>query len=199
MLSKSRFVMALIFSAIWLSGCASGPSVLPTSFSTVMQAFSGGDHLNPPPNMPSDARKNTTVPVTYEDAYRAAVVSLTQAQIDIENENKAEGVVLAQQIVQVVPGFQPTNNFNNQRSLERRYFYAIVLQEKGAELTQITAYAKVQGRCYFAPATFGLPSDKVSCQHYSTVHWASGVDSAQEHLSQFMIFLRNNLIAAGAM
>ena len=197
--SKHWFMIALVILAVKLGGCASGPSVLPSTFSNVEQVFANGAHLNPPPNTPADSRKHIEVPVNYEDAYRATIVSLTQALMNIERENKAQGVVFAQKIVQVIPGFHPTNNFNNQRSQERRYYFAIVLKEKGAELTEITAYAKVQGRCYFASTAFGLPTDKVNCQNYATVHWASGIDSAQESLSQFMILLRNNLIAAGAM
>ena len=197
--SRNWIIILTLALGVGLGGCATGPSVLPDTFSNVIQAYDDGAYLNPPANIPADSSKRVTLPVSFEDAYRATIVSLTQAQMSIESEDKARGVVLAQQILQSVPGFQPTNNFNNQRSQERRYFFAIVLKEKEAELTEIIAYARVQGRCYFTAQSFGLPNDKENCQKYAAVHWAEGVDSAQNNLSQFIILLRNNLIAAGAM
>jgi hypothetical protein len=197
--SRNWIIILTLVRGVGLGGCATGPSVLPDTFSNVIQAYDDGAHLNPPANIPADSSKRVTVPVNFEDAYRATIVSLTQAQMNIESEDKAGGVVFAQQIVQAVPGFQPTNNYNNQRSQERRYFLAIVLKEKEAELTEITAYARVQGRCYFIAQSFGLPNDRQNCQNYAAVHWATGIDSAQNNLSQFIILLRNNLIAAGVM
>ncbi len=197
--SKQWLPITFLILAVGFSGCVTGPSMLPNSFSSVDQVFTTGVQFTSPTNIPTDSRKRLTVPINFEDAYRATLVSLAQAQLNIESENKDDGVVFAQQVVQAVPGFQPANNFNNQRSLERRYFFAIVLKEKGPESTEITAFAKVQGRCYFVSLTYGLPSDKAACQRYADVHWAEGIDSAQESLSQFMILLRNNLLAAGLM
>jgi hypothetical protein len=198
-MSKKRLVCGTLFILFLftLEGCGGG-MWLPQRFGTVGEAYLSRDYLQSIEHIPSESYQKSMFNAPYEDVYRAVSVSASQAQLNIKKENKAEGLIFAEQALKINPPTDllncPANNFANNKPALWYYYYAIVIKEKGPKSTEVTAMAKAQGRCH----TGGCWGND-NCPHYSAIHWASGPDSAMTNLSQLMIFIRNNLIAAGLL
>jgi hypothetical protein len=151
---------------------------------------------------PPESMQKIVFNAPFEDVYRAANVSVSQVQWLIQKESKAQGIILAIQILEMLPPVTtancPLNGGANSRPRQRNYYYAVVIKEKGPKSTEITAVAKVQGGCEHK-ACFAAPSNNRACEAYASLHWATRDDSALPQLTQFMTFIRNNLIAAGLL
>jgi hypothetical protein len=165
---------------------------LPERFVRVGEAYSSKDYLQNTEQIPQDSFKKMLFQAPYEDVFRAASVSASQAQFSVEEEKKAEGVILATRTAKEQPPQIYPMSPVNQQPHQRNYYYAILVKEKGPKSTEVVIMAKVQGKCL----TELLISPAV-CKAYATPHWASGHDNAMQDLNQFIVFLRNNLIAAG--
>lgn len=198
-MSTKRVIFGTFFIVILLilGGCGGGVW-LPQRFGTAGEAYLSKDYLQSTEHIPSESHQKSMFNVPYEDVYRAVYVSASQAQLNIVKESKAEGVILALQALTINPPSDlmncPANNFANNKPLQWYYYYAIVIKERGPRSTEVTAMAKAQGRC-FSGVCFGNDP----CPQYASIHWAAGLDSAMTNLSQLMVFIRNNLIAAGLM
>jgi hypothetical protein len=190
----------MIFWFFTLAGC--GHVWIPTRFGTMEEAYSLGDPLRSTEGVPSESMQKVVFNAPYEDVFRAADVSASQTQWLIQKESKAEGIILAIRVLQIPPPPDTADCPNaagaNRRPTQRNYYYAVVIKEKGPKSTEITAVAKVQGRCEHK-SCFLEPTANAVCERYASLHWATGHDSAMSELTQFMTFIRNNLIAAGLL
>ncbi len=172
-----------------LSGCGSW---VPERFVRAGEAYSSKDYLKNFEHLPQDSFKKMVFQAPFEDVFRAASISVSQSQFSLEEERKAEGVILATRIVEALPPQDRPIAPGNQRPHQRNYYYAIVVKERGPKTTEVIIAAKAQGKCLIDPL-----SNTSACKAYSIPHWATGHDAATQDLNQFMIFLRNNLIQAG--
>jgi hypothetical protein len=119
----------------------------------------------------------------------------------VEVEDKTKGVIFATRTIQatpypIVPTCQYSQSLNGVPQ-QRNYYYAIVLKEQGAKSTEVTVLALAQGRCITGACARFLDGEE--CMKYSSVHWAMSLESSMTELNQVLIFIRNNLIAAGLM
>lgn len=188
-----------------LIGCSVG-RVVPERFMTVDQAFDPTSGFTPPAEYP-DAMKKSIFNVPYEDVYRAVEVSMSQAQFNVESENKAKGVILATRTVEM-----PIRIDYGDMSTPRRhtFFYAASVKELGPRKTEVTIAGKVQGQCgvggkaAFTLMTLGVVAGSVhawedNCFKLSGGMWAGGPYHQDKEFGQFMTFVRNNLIMAGVL
>lgn len=148
---------------------------------------------------PPQSRKAAVFAASYEEVYRAVVVSASQTQINIERENKSKGLVLGSRVVEALPPVPtcPGSQRVNGISQPRKYFYAIVIKEKGVRSTEVLASVKVQGACWTGHCFEYI--DMEACSQYARLHWANLVENPEKELTQLMTFIRNNLHAAGVL
>lgn len=196
-MKTARIVLITMALGIY-SGCAANVWH-PVRFSTTEEAFASlkpADQIPPP-----DSVKKGVFRAPFEDVWRAASISASQAQLNVEIENKAKGVIFATRTIQAAPfPTVPTCQFSqpyNGVPQQRNYYYAIVLKEQEAKSTEVTVLALAQGRC-ITGACAGFV-DGEECRKYSSIHWATGLENSMTELNQVLIFIRNNLIAAGSM
>jgi hypothetical protein len=148
---------------------------------------------------PPASKKVAVFNAPYEDVYRAVVVSTSQSQIFVEKESRSDGVVMGTRVVQARP-LVPICAYSREKNgvpLPRKYFYAVYVKELAAKSTQVTAAVKVQGSCWTGECA--QRADFAECKAYSTPHWAQPVEDADEGLTRLLTFIRNNLLAAGAI
>jgi hypothetical protein len=195
---KLLHVLILIFVFQALTGCGAG--WIPTRFATLQEAYPPGDILRSMEVVPSDSTIQKVFNAPYEDVFRAAIVSASQTQWLVEVQDKANGVILAMRVLQIMPPPDTADCQNNaganRRPSQRNSYYAVVIKEKGPKSIEVTAVAKAQGRCEHK-LCWGAPSANAVCERYASLHWATGHDNALSELTQFMVFISNNLIAAG--
>lgn len=193
-------VLFLICCFFALAGCG-GLTWIPTSFATLQEAYPSGDPLRSTEGIPSESMQKVVFNAPYEDVFRAASVSASQTQWLIQKESKTEGIILALRVLQIPPPPDTLDCPNaagaNRRPTQRNYYYAVVIKEKGPKSTEVAAVAKAQGMCHTSCYDLFNPSANTACERYASLHWASGHDTAMSELTQFMVFIRNNLIAAG--
>lgn len=188
-LARPRLSYAILSLWVLLAGCAT--TTLPERWSTAKDAFPSKADMIPPADK-TGVFEVTSFTAPYEDVYRAASVSASQAMLDVTAESKDDGYILAEQIPQGKPGIH--------------YYYAITVDELGPKQSRVTIMSKMQAQCVilgsgYSIATLGiLPAAQhatgetdEACRENSQVHW--GGDPTQ--FKQFMSFVRNNLIAAG--
>lgn len=185
----SACVLFVILCCIALTGCGTW---LPERFVRPDEAYSAKEYLQNTDQLPYDSFKKAVFKVPYEDVFRAASVSASQAQFNVEEERKADGVILATRIIQERPPHDGAPG--NQRPHQRNYYYAIVVKERGPKSTEVVIMAKAQGKCLADPLM-----GTAQCRAYAIPHWATVYDNATQDLGQFMTFLRNNLIMAGLL
>jgi len=192
MKSHRKLILSAIL-LIMLSAMLGCRSHLPVNFVTVEDAFPTGVSSSIA-NIPSESFKRSIYEATYEDVYRAVMVSVSQVQMNIEVTDKNKGIILATRTINIPPPFG-SDLADNRRPMQRNYYYKVMVIEKGSKSTEVIALAKAQGRCIDWPldnVMFGAP-----CGKYSTIHWAVNQESSAQELAQLMTFIRNNLIAAG--
>jgi hypothetical protein len=184
---------------VLLSGCPSVIQHPPQGrLSSVEEVF---DKVNPgaeADQAPAGSKRSNTFAASYQEVFRAVVVGASQNQINIESENRARGLVLGTRAIQTIPPVPrcPNSEQLNGRALPLKYFYVISVREKGPKTTEVVAALKAQGTCWSAC----LESvDLHQCKAYSVPHWATPPENPDETLTQLMVFIRNNLIAAGAL
>lgn len=156
-----------------------------------------------------DAVRRSLIAAPFADVQRAAMVAATQAQLNIEQEDKRSGVLLATRDVRA-----EWNPGNHNSVTDMRYAYLILVRETGPRTTEVLIASKVQANCrpysgmertLFAVTTLGiseaagLGGGNARCQSIAEGMWAQGQVGSQQEMGQFMNFLRNNLIAAGAL
>ena len=188
--------MMLVF---FLMGCFPKGIYLPEKFSTIQEAYPSDkvfDHLE---GIPVDSYKKVAFEAPYEDVFRVAKVSATQAMFNVESVDKSKGLILAMKATQE----QGVWNYNacGTPKNDKRYFYAIKVIETGSTTTEVIILSKTQGAsCYAGGASvgtvvgkgFGL-FNKKKAEAYASVHWSTNL----QDLLQFLTLIRSNLIAAG--
>jgi hypothetical protein len=203
---------ALAAGALGLAGCAA-PKVGYYDLWNVRDAFSkDGQALFTGEGISGAATKMALYPVSFEDAFHVADVAASQAQMEVEITDKSAGVIYATRTAMVPQGTG---------TIEQRTFYAITIQEQGKKKTQVRISAKVQRPCVARATTPGgrlvngvftlgtsevmvamgefhtdMDEEKKKCEAIYIPHWTAG---SGEEMSQFFIFMRNNLQAAGLM
>lgn len=200
----SRSVMSLLSFVIFvffLSGCFPRAIYLPERFSTIDEVYPSGevfDHLG---DVPVDSYKKVVFEAPYEDVFRIAEVSATQAMFNIESVDKAKGLIFALKVTQE-PGVWNYSACGSPRN-DKRYFYAIRVKETGPTTTEVTILSKAQGAsCYAGGASVGTAVgtglgvfNKDKAVAYASVHWSTNL----QDLLQYVTLMRNNLIASGYM
>lgn len=206
----SKWACALFCASLAL-GCTTVPDGGNFRFKSAVELFEESAAMDWS-TIPAEANQMTVLPVAFADAFRAATVSATQAQFNIEKIDARQGRLLALRDLRAAwnPG-----NPNSITSM--RYGYLIQLREQGPKLTEVRIAAKVQayceavsgaGRVFFAVTTFGITeavdgantwSANDRCKALPAGIWARRPLDSQQEMGQFMNFVRNNLLAAGLL
>ena len=149
--------------------------------------------------IPADSYKRVTYEAPYEDVFRIANISATQAMFSVESIDKSKGIIFAMKVTQE----QGVWNYNacGSPKNEKRYFYAIKVTEIGPETTEILVLSKTQGAaCYAGGASVGTVVGsgmglfrKDEAEAYATVHWSTKL----QDLLDYFNLIRTNLIAEG--
>jgi hypothetical protein len=181
--------------AVPLSLDASQKEALTGRVMTAEEAFDPSHTTGGPP---ADSIKKVVFDASYEEVFRAASIAATQAQWEIEKQDKHAGIVLAKRLVDNEPiGV----SWGTERSTHV-HFYRISVTELGAKQTEVAIVAKVQAHCslmkhrLLGPSRDKIDKDNDYCRKLAAGMWQGVAGSAE--VSQFVVFLRNNLIAAGA-
>jgi hypothetical protein len=160
---------------------------------TAEEAFDPA-HTSDPPS-PAWIKK-VVFDASYEEVFRAATTAATQTQWEIEKQDKHAGFVFAKRLAKdTIP------IAGRMETAEVSHLFRVTVTELGAKETEVAVAAKTQWFCIPGKhQVFGLSKDKIKednerCQEFREGMWesAKGLPEA----SQFMVFLRNNLIVAG--
>jgi hypothetical protein len=191
--------LLLLLPILFISACT---TTRPDRFLTVNEMF--GTEAKPPAGM-SDAVKKNVFEASYAEVFRAATVSASQAQFNVESDDRKKGRILATRTVMQ----QPIGTSPNMPT-QHVFFFDISLKELGPKKTEISIAAKVQGRCMSESTallgclTLGIlvpwsMDRNERCENLSAGIWAAGDYAAGQDIGNFLTFVRNNLIAANAI
>lgn len=189
-----------------LSGCASTPdrplqSSAREAFPDLSQAVSGN-------GVPAEAMKVAVYEAGFEDVFRVASVSASQAQLNVEQADKKNGLIFATRDAMLLAGVTAYD-----QPAPHRFFYVISVTELDAKRSQVRVVAKVQaeckkiqggGRALMGIFSFGMselafaPVNK-NCERVTQTRWAQGTFTAALEMGQLQVFMRNNLLAAGLL
>jgi hypothetical protein len=176
---------------------------------TSEEAFNPSHNGNSPD---PDAVKKVVIDSSYEEVFHAASVAVTQAMWEIDKQDKTAGVLLAHRIAEepITKNYRFRDNrctapaFTSLCMPEKHmYFYRVKINELSAKQTQVVLEGKVQGYC-ISSCTPILGMAKTWCNDYKEscreLRAGKGLNANdQQEISQFVVLLRNNLIAAGGM
>jgi len=175
---------------------------------TSEQAFDPSHNGNAPD---PDSIKKVVFDASYEEVFRAASISVAQAMWEIDKQDKAAGVLFAHRVVSepITKNYPSVNNRCTNELYaklclpkEHKYFYRVKTNELSAKQTEVVVESKLQGYCdLHCTAPFGL-AGRPWCNEYkqSCGELRAGISlkaNDQPEISQFVVLLRNNLIAAG--
>jgi hypothetical protein len=188
---------------------AKKPQDVEPQWLTAEQAFDTSHNGNAPD---PDASKKVVLDASYEEAFHAATMAVTQAQWEIDKQDKAAGVLLAHRVTEesldrVYLSHSHTTEFADEalytQPKRHIYFYRVRLNEVSAKQTEIALEVKVQGDCTeHCLTSMILPSTKPFCKEYTERRGELRMGTSlsakdRQDVSQFVIMVRNNLIAAG--
>jgi len=175
---------------------------------TSEQAFDPSHNGNAPD---PDVIKKVVFDASYEEVFHAASNAVTQAMWEIDKQDKAAGVLFAHRVVnEPITKYYPVVNKKCGVQLYaslclpkvHKYFYRVKTNELSAKQTEVVLESKLQGYCdLHCSAPFGL-AGRPWCNEYkqSCGELRAGISlkaNDQPEISQFVVLLRNNLIAAG--
>ena len=158
-----------------------------------------------------DSIKKVAFDASYEEVFHAASMAVTQAMWEIDKQDKAAGVLFAHRVVnEPITKYYPVVNKKCGVQLYaslclpkvHKYFYRVKTNELSAKQTEVVLESKLQGYCdLHCTAPFGL-AGRPWCNEYkqSCGELRAGISlkaNDQPEISQFVVLLRNNLIAAG--
>jgi hypothetical protein len=191
-------LLSCVVAAGLIAGCGTKIRMPQAGLTPIENVFAESNVAASVSAAPAESRKTSVFQAPYADVFRAVVVGASQNQINIESENKSQGYVLGTRAIQIVPPVPrcPNSEPYNGRALPLRYYYAIVVKERAAKRTEVTVAIKAQGTCWFGHC---FESVDRPCKTYSVPHWATANENPDESMTQLMTFIRNNLIAAGAL
>jgi len=172
---------------------------------TSEEAFDSSHNGNPPD---SGMIRKVVIDASYEEAFHAASVAATQAMWDVDKQDKTAGVLLAHRIVDEPLGkvFPDGPQGGTRYGVPGRhlYFYRMKANELSAKQTELVLGGRAQGYCGLlgSPPTLSVKAYKSEWAEYNQKcgelragMWLNAND--QPEISQFVVLLRNNLIAAG--
>lgn len=188
--------LVTLFCILLVQGCG-GVIHRPDQFAESVNVFSQNQ-------IPSDAPQNSKMSMiykaSYEDVFRMAKVSASQAQFLIEKSDRENGYIYASQstrrgvhIATLTPSEQVGGRTGGTVVSEKR-FYLIRIKELTGESTEVTIVNKVQYECRYDD---DFLTDPKPCDQMSQVHWPVGPQINITNLENFHKFLNNNLISAG--
>lgn len=190
-----NFIVTLFF-ILLLQGCG-GVIHRPDQFAKSVDVFSSNQITS---DTPEDSKMSMTYEASYEDVFRLAKVSASQAQFLIEKSDKENGYINASQstrrgvhIATLTPSEQVGGRTGGTVVSEKR-FYLIKIKELTGESTEVTIVNKVQFECIYDDKFLVDPKP---CEQMSKVHWPVGPQIDITNLENFHKFLNNNLISAG--
>ena len=163
---------------------------------TSEEAFDPSHNGNPPdPN----SIKKVVIDASYEEVFHAASNAATQAMWEIDKQDKTGGLLFAHRIVDE-PWSKIIPQWGEGPPGKHQYFYRVKTNELSAKQTEVVLESKVQGNCRGCAAPLGLGRShckavEQDCGELRAGMWLNAND--QEEISQFVVLLRNNLIAAG--
>jgi hypothetical protein len=141
--------------------------------------------------------KKVMFDASYEEVFRAATTAATQTQWEIEKQDKHAGIVFAKRLAkETIPiaGRMETTVVS--------HLFRVTVTELGAKETEVVIAAKTQWFCIpgkhylLSPLSKDqIKEDNERCQKFREGMW-EGATGLPE-VSQFVVFLRNNLIVAG--
>src|SRR3569833_493054 len=205
-LSAVRWHAALIggpMLAVLLVGCT--PMQRNTVQNHAREAFPDLSGVVTGNGVPESATKVADYAVSYDDAFRAANESVSQAQLNVEEVENKKGSILATREAQQAGG--------DGQPRVVRYFYAISVTALAANHSRVRIVAKTQAPCYaYSPVqrlmydvgSLGLTETEnttlvpvfANCKDYERPNWPP---ATPPELAQFQVFVRNNLLAAGLL
>lgn len=208
-LSARRRALALAAGMLVLlcSGCTSLYMTKEVPLATTDQAY---PHLAAPnkAEIPPEATKMAVYEAAFEDVFRFANVSASQAQFEVETVDAGKGLIFATRSTMMSPfqQYAPPPS-------PHRFFYAIQVKELAAKRTEVRIMAKVQGKCQTSNGAFraftgvftlgvsemALAPISAECKAITVPGWALGFHSTEQEMGQFQTFLRNNLLVAGLL
>ena len=189
----------MMATAVLVGGCASATSIdLLPKVHSAEEAFAESAHgVQPPQGSP--AAKSAVFEASFEQVYRAASVSTSQALFEVEKEDTRTGRIFAKRIVER----EPISVSWGTETATHTYFYLITVKELAPKRSEVAILARVTAPCRLshsydriAASAEKLQADDDRCRALAAGTWAGG---AEPQLSQFMILVRNNLIAARAL
>jgi hypothetical protein len=190
-------------------------AVIPERFATVKEAFPQNSLPPSQTDLPPETTVKATFAAPYVDVFRAVMVGATQAQFNVESEDKSKGIILATRVFNAPPPVGKAGSVFP--SSKHRYYYGIVIKETGPKSTEVQMVAKRQLECHkFGPGDYLAASILIivvlglgliyefwtgndKCDTFAQVQLAAGKHNSEEQMAQFITFTRNNLIAAGAL
>jgi len=171
---------------------------------TSEEAFDSSHNGNPPD---SGSIRKVVIDASYEEAFHAASVAATQAMWDVDKQDKTAGVLLAHRITDEPPFsekfWRDHNRIVDKTGTKHLYFYRVKTNELSAKQTEVVVEGKVQGYCnlplkpFFGMGKSFAEDYNKNCGELRAGMWLNAND--QLEVSQFVVLLRNNLIAAGGM
>lgn len=196
--------------ALCMAGCISTPPL--ADLAPLEDVFPQAPAEAEYASIPQQAVKTAVYEAPFEDVFRLASVSASQAQLNVERVDRQGGVILATRATMMAPD----TVMNGGELLPHRYYYVIRVKELESRRTEVRVAAKVQGTCRItggknrailgvmslgmsevagAGALFGA-EDK-ACREVMTPRWAAGRQSTEPELANVQTFLRNHLLAQG--
>jgi len=189
---------AVIVASMFIAGGCVTWVYLQPQVHTAEEAFAESSRdVQPPQGSP--AVKSAVFDASFEQVYRAASVSTSQALFELEKEDARAGRIFAKRIAEheAIPVSWGTE------STTHTYFYKITVKELAPKKSEVTILARVTATCALSHSidrmmstAEKLEADDNHCRALSAGTWAG---NAQPQLSQFMVLVRNNLIAARAL
>jgi hypothetical protein len=210
---KTKLTASLVLAAFTggMTGCAMDQHWLPERPASVQEAF---PNLTPPPDtsVAEQAVVQQFFNAPFEDVFQAVNQSAAQAMLQIQHQDKRSGLILATEPVRRQPSDRVFTSF----------YYAIQVKEQGPRRSAVTVMAKVQYPCHYQDsgagwhiATLGMATaleagGKQTCERLTAVRWAASLPSDKAvtlpfapnrgpEIARFFSFVRNNLLAAGAI
>jgi len=120
-------ILGLIFMAVLLTGCF---VTIPLNWSSEKESFPGGTATasSSPGAM---ASRQSVLNFAYADVFASAESAMSFAQINVTESNEAAGIIYGTRSV-LVKGFT------------KRYYYMVLVDEKGPEKCTVSVYSKQQ-------------------------------------------------------
>jgi len=182
--SMGRVAKALVVATIALSSL---PLLAAQVKMTSEQAFDPSFPQYVPSPDPTTTTKKVALDASYEEVFHAASNAVTQSMWELDKQDKTAGVLFA-------------HMYQQDQHMER-YFFHVMIKELSAKQTEVALEGRLQETLMPCPKSIWLKGNSgckainENSRRYALGIWLPAETNPQ--LSQFVVLLRNNLIAAG--